>query len=152
MWNDELTLAWWEAAAGLLMVVAVTSTVVAMVVLRRAAPVSSAGSTEQAGAPEAPVSADVRTEVLTEGLIGAFDLAGSSPAVRAHVQQVLRRAGVVPLDATPGSPFDPEAHLAVEAEQGPSDQSGRVARQVRPGWTSNGAVVRPAEVVVWTTS
>jgi hypothetical protein len=72
--------------------------------------------------------------------------------VRAHVQQVLRRAGVVPLDAAPGSPFDPAAHLAVDTEPGPSDQTGQVARQVRPGWTSDGAVVRPAEVIVWTTT
>ncbi len=149
MWNEELALGWWEAA-GLLIVVAVATAVVATVVLRRAAPVPSEGSAVQTAAPQAPVTADARTEVLTEGLIGAFDLAEASPAVRAHVQQVLRRAGVVPLDAAPGSPFDPAAHLAVDTEQGPSDQTGQVARQVRPGWTRDGAVVRPAEVVVWT--
>lgn len=150
MWN-ELTLAWWEAVALLLFAVAATAGIAALV-LRRAAPAPSVGSHRPAGAPADRRPAGAGTDVLTEGLIGAFDLAGSSPAVRAHVQQVLRRAGVVPLDVTPGAPFDPAAHLAVETEQGPPDRWGRVARQVRVGWTSHGAVVRPAEVVVWTKS
>jgi hypothetical protein len=156
VWNEELTLVWWEAVALMLVAVATTAGAAAVVlrraVLRRAAPVSAVGSHRPAGAPADSRPAEAGTDVLTEGLIGAFDLAGSSPAVRAHVQQVLRRAGVVPLDVTPGAPFDPAAHLAVETEQGPPDRWDRVARQVRVGWTSHGAVVRPAEVVVWTRS
>lgn len=128
----------------------------------------TASAAPAAAAPAAvgsPPSGDAVAAMLTDGLIGAFDLAGSSPAVLAHVRQVLRRAGIVPLDATPGTPFDPAVHLAVDTEistdldshrpdtrpGGGTAVVGTVARQVRAGWRDGAGVLRPAEVVVWTT-
>jgi hypothetical protein len=151
VWNDELTLAWWEAAT-LLALAVVTTAVAVAAFFRRVAPRSPVGSADEERIHEPGLGSDDSTDVLTQGLIGTFDLAGSSPAVQAHVRQVLRRSGVVPLDVSPGSPFDPEAHLAVDTEPGGPQQSGNVARQVRTGWSRQGSVLRPAEVVVWTTS
>lgn len=145
MWNDELSLPWWQAVAALVLVALATGLAVAGTV-RRYRPAGALVAAEPPGTPDV----DVDVTALTDGLIGAFDLATAAPAVRAHIQQVLRRTGVVPVEVVPGSPFDTAEHLAVDAEPAPDGQAGRVARQVRPGWSSRGTVLRPAEVVVWT--
>lgn len=88
---------------------------------------------------------------LVLGLIGAHDLATTHDAVRVHVEQVLRRAGVRPVVVEPGAPFDPDTQAAVATED-PTDPAtpGTVARTVRPGWRDDGMTYRPAEVAVWT--
>jgi hypothetical protein len=101
-----------------------------------------------AAAPAAP--APGAAPALTAGLIAAFDLADGAPAVRSHIVQTLRSAGVVQLPAAEGAPFDPAEHLAVGTDLADQQRAGRVARTVRPGWVQDGAVLRPAEVVVWT--
>ncbi|MBM7783741.1 nucleotide exchange factor GrpE [Tenggerimyces flavus] len=153
MWTGELTVAWWQAVLALIAAAGITA--LAMVSTRRSRPDESGAAPAQLRDPEVPApqaAPDADATLLTEGLIGAYDLATSSPAVRAHVEQVLRRAGVVPLDASPGMPFDPAEHLAVGTEPAAPGHLGQVAHQVRTGWSSHGTVVRPAEVVVWTAS
>lgn len=92
---------------------------------------------------------------LVAGLVGAHDLAAGNRAVRAHVEQVLRRAGVRRIPVAVGDPFDPDLHVAVALEPaGPGPQGAaresHVAREVRPGWADGTTTVRPAEVAVWT--
>ena len=95
-------------------------------------------------------------ERLVLGLISAFDLAEGSDAVRAHVRQVLRGAGVDRVEVDPGADFDPETQEAVEAQPvTPGDDQGAarpgtVARVVRAGWRRGDRLLRPVEVVVWT--
>ena len=149
MWNHELSLPWWQALGALVLVALTTGMAVANV-FRRDRPVDGFATAEQPGIQQAAAEVELDVTALTDGLIGAFDLATAAPAVRAHIQQVLRRTGVVPLDAVPGSPFDTAEHIAVDAEPAPEGLAGQVARQVRPGWSSHGTVLRPAEVVVWT--
>ena len=85
------------------------------------------------------------------GLIGAHDLASTNDAVRRHVEQVLRSAGVVTLTAATGTTFDPAAHDAVTTEPAGSDHTpDTIARVVRPGWVDGETLIRAAEVVVWT--
>ena len=92
---------------------------------------------------------------LVVGLIGAHDLAGPNDAVRAHVEQVLRRAGVRPVHTEAGAVFDPEVQEAVATESlsahpDPRPAPGTVAKVVRPGWQDDEVSYRATEVVVWT--
>jgi hypothetical protein len=142
-----LTLQWWQLAAvvGGAAFIAALST---LLLLRRsaaAAPAVRAAPPSQATAPP-----DASARALTAGLIGAFDLADGAPAVRSHIVQTLRGAGVVPLSADEGARFDPAEHLAVGTDRADPQRAGLVARIVRPGWMQGEAVLRPAEVVVWT--
>jgi molecular chaperone GrpE len=61
----------------------------------------------------------------------------------------LSREGIEPLQADPGTPFDPAIH---EAVSGRVDGNGDpvVAQEVRRGYSMRGRVVRPALVVVET--
>ena len=148
--SAEVTLALWQAAALLIGVVLVTALVTAAA-LRRT-PREAAASRGVRSAPVPPQAVRPAADdclPLAEGLIGAFDLATGSDAVRGHIRQVLRGAGVVPLDVEEGAHFDPAVHFALDTEPADADRSGRVARQLRPGWVRSGVVLRPAEVVVW---
>jgi hypothetical protein len=89
-------------------------------------------------------------EHLIKGLVGAHDLAENSPAVQAHIEQVLRRSGVVRIDCPVGTPFDATTQTVVDTEPARHpDEVHRVARQLRPGWSRNRIPLRLAEVVVW---
>lgn len=139
----SLTLQWWQfvlvvgGAAG----IAALSTAV---LLRRSA---AAQPSRRADAPPP----DASPRALIAGLIGAFDLAEGAPALRSHIVQTLRSAGVAPQPVADGARFDPSAHLAVGTDRAAAPpQAGLIARTVRPGWMQGEAVLRPAEVVVWT--
>ena len=148
----EITLSWWQVG---LSVVALLG--LAWLSLRPQG--TATGSSEPDPDPGATVDQRVdggETDQLVLGLIGAFDLASGSEAVRAHVRQVLRGAGVDPVEVDPGADFDPATQEAVEA-QPVSDEDehdpgrpGTVARVVRAGWRRGDRVLRPVEVVVWT--
>lgn len=102
-----------------------------------------------------PAPAPRGCQDLVAGLVGAHDLAAGNRAVCAHVEQVLRRAGVRRIPVAVGDPFDPDLHVAVAVEPpGPGPQGAareaHVAREVRPGWADGAATLRPAEVAVWT--
>ena len=99
----------------------------------------------------ADLEADRARASLVEGLIQAYDLAGQSPAMRSHVEQSLRRAGVTRIGVQPGDRFEPTLQQAVDIR--PSEDPARahlVAEVVRPGWQDGGRAIRPAEVAVWT--
>ena len=151
----EITLSWWQAG---LSVVALLG--LAWLSLRpQAAPATSGPPSSPSDLPAASPDeriADAGSEQLVLGLIGAFDLASGSDAVRAHVRQVLRGAGVDPVEVAPGADFDPETQEAVEAQPVTTEDEddpgrpGTVARVVRAGWRQGDRMLRPVEVVVWT--
>ena len=114
------------------------------------APASPAPPAPASPAPPAPASEGQAPELrrLVFGLIGAYDLA-EGPAVRAHVEHVLRNAGVTAIRPEKGTPFDTALHSAVSAQ--PASGRGaavQIAALVRPGWQQDGEVLRPAEVDV----
>lgn len=117
-------------------------------------PPPSAPSAAPPPSPSSSPSADSRVAPLVLGLIGAHDLATTNEAVRAHIEQILRRAGVQATDARAGEVFDPDRHAAVGTEPAPADDpaasAGRIARTVRPGWQDGAVIYRVTEVVVWT--
>lgn len=92
----------------------------------------------------------VEVDGLVEGLLGVHDLAEGNVAVRSQIRQVLRRAGVEIITAEPGCPFDPAWQTVVDRQVGDDEQRGTVSRIVRPGWRRAGTVLRPMEVVLWT--
>lgn len=59
----------------------------------------------------------------------------------------LQKYGVVPLDPT-GEPFDPSLHEAVGQIQSEGVPSGHVAKVVQTGYTIDGELLRPAQVIV----
>ncbi|WP_392544427.1 nucleotide exchange factor GrpE [Oryzobacter telluris] len=105
--------------------------------------------------PTDPTTTSAPGRDLVLGLIGAHDLAMTHDAVRIHVEQVLRRAGVQQVVAEPGEPFDPDTQSAVTTEPVSAATSagaapGLVAHTVRPGWRTASVMYRPTEVAVWT--
>ena len=131
---------------GLVLVGAVAFGVGTWVGRRRAAAASGVAPAPPPTAPPPEAEGDVRELVL--GLIGSHDLAGDE-ASRHHVEQTLRRAGVVALSPPPGSAVDTRCHevVAVAATDDPA-QVGLVVEVLRPGWARGPAVLRPAQVRV----
>jgi hypothetical protein len=160
--DQELSIMWWQAivAVGGVVVVAALATLAVVrgwpgdrrpFQTRRSQAgrsETSPGATHPWQPPAAGPSVD--QENLAEGLIGAYDLAAGSPAVREYVKQVLRGAGISLLTAEAGTVFDPAHHLAVDTQPAGSEEAGTIARVVRPGWVAGETLLRPAEVVVWT--
>jgi molecular chaperone GrpE len=67
--------------------------------------------------------------------------------VRAELAAALGRVGLESF--TPdGEPFDPEQHEAIVQRPVEGVESGRVAEVYQPGYRLNGAIIRPARVVV----
>jgi molecular chaperone GrpE len=66
--------------------------------------------------------------------------------VERQLLEALAKYGVARIDAA-GKPFDPAAHEAILEVEGTAPDR-RVVQIVRPGFTLNGRVVRPAHVVV----
>jgi molecular chaperone GrpE len=84
---------------------------------------------------------------------------GSSPEVASFCEglrlihrrlgEILKDEGVVAIDAG-GETFDPAVHEAVFVEETPEEaQVGRVARELRKGFTYKEWLLRPAKVVVY---
>jgi molecular chaperone GrpE len=62
--------------------------------------------------------------------------------------KALRDAGAEPIESV-GQPFDPEIHEAVATVPAEDDlEPGTVAREMSRGWRLDGALLRPAQVVV----
>lgn len=105
---------------------------------------------QHAGPPSpTPANSTVMDRTLVQGLIGAHDMSVSE-AVRAHIEQVLLRAGVQRIDAAQGEQFNPGEQEAVALVR-PEDpgQEQLVAAVIRPGWRSQDRVLRPPQVEVW---
>lgn len=107
-----------------------------------------AGRRFRAG-PHPPGPAPAVDMQLVGGLIGCHDLARDG-ALRGHVEQVLRGAGIVALRPPPGSRVDGDRCEVVGTAPAPSPQQvGAVADLVRAGWAGGAGLVRPAQVTVF---
>jgi molecular chaperone GrpE len=68
-------------------------------------------------------------------------------AVRDQIESTLARQGVERV-GQPGDAFDPERHEAVDVRPSTDAPDGTIAEVVRPGYTRDGRVLRPAMVAV----
>ncbi len=77
------------------------------------------------------------------------NLLGGIEMTAKELHTALGRNGVQPIEAAPGSPFDPNVHQAVA--QIPSDQpAGTIAQLFQPGWKIGERTLRAAMVAVST--
>jgi hypothetical protein len=138
----------WPFVVGGLVLVGAVAFIAGAWVGRRRVPAAAAVPGPQPAVPPGEAVGEVRELVL--GLIGSHDLAGDD-ASRHHVEQTLRRAGVVALSPPPGSAVDTRCHevVAVAATDDPA-KVGMVVEVLRPGWARGPAVLRPAQVRVLT--
>ena len=67
--------------------------------------------------------------------------------VHSELVAVLQRNGIEPFDPT-GEPFDPEVHEALSTQPADGADPGIVVGVMEKGYKLNGAVLRPARVVV----
>ena len=64
------------------------------------------------------------------------------------LRQLLESEGVSPIDATPGTPFDPRDHEAIANVPGTDRPEGEIVEQIRRGYRLRDRVLRPALVAV----
>ena len=69
-------------------------------------------------------------------------------AIDRKLRQLLESEGVSPIDATPGTPFDPREHDAIGTVPGTGRPEGEIVEQVRRGYRLRDRVLRPALVAV----
>jgi molecular chaperone GrpE len=67
--------------------------------------------------------------------------------VAGELVAALGRAGIEPFSPD-GEPFDPNEHEAMSAQPSEDAESGTVIEVYQQGYRLNGAVLRPARVVV----
>ena len=67
--------------------------------------------------------------------------------VRDEIVSALGRVGIQPF-APHGEPFDPTEHEAMASQPSEDAESGTVIEVYQQGYRINGAVLRPARVVV----
>jgi len=82
-----------------------------------------------------------RAEGVPEAYYQGLDL------IHRQLQEVLRRAGLVEIDAT-GELFDPNLHQAVETVVAPGHREQEVVEQVQRGYKLKHRLLRPAMVKV----
>ncbi|GEL24883.1 hypothetical protein PSU4_38370 [Pseudonocardia sulfidoxydans NBRC 16205] len=95
----------------------------------------------------APPRPGPREAALVDGIIGAHDLAADEAQQR-HLEQVLRRTGIVPVVPAPGSLLE-HGEVVGTAPAASPDEVGTVADVVRYGWADGGSIIRPAQVIVY---
>jgi molecular chaperone GrpE len=69
-------------------------------------------------------------------------------AIDRKLRQLLESEGVSPIDAGPGTPFDPRQHDAIATVPGSGRTEGEIVEQVRRGYRLRDHVLRPALVAV----
>jgi molecular chaperone GrpE len=69
-------------------------------------------------------------------------------AIDRKLRMLLESEGVSPIDATPGTPFDPRQHDAIANVPGTGRPEGEIVEQVRRGYRLRDRVLRPALVAV----
>ena len=69
-------------------------------------------------------------------------------AIDRKLRQLLESEGVTPIDAAPGSAFDPREHEAIASVPAPGVAAGHVVDQLRRGYRLRDRVIRPAMVAV----
>jgi molecular chaperone GrpE len=78
---------------------------------------------------------------------GQADLVKGFALVRDEIVAALGRAGIQPFSPQ-GEPFDPNEHEAMTTQPSEHAESGTVVEVYQQGYRLNGAVLRPARVVV----
>ena len=78
---------------------------------------------------------------------GHEDVVKGFALVRDEIVAALARAGIEPFSPD-GQPFDPNEHEAMTTQPSEDAQSGTVIEVYQQGYRLNGAVLRPARVVV----
>ena len=79
---------------------------------------------------------------------GAGAILAGLEMVSRQLQDFLRDSGVVPVDAEPGTTFDPNVHEAVSQQESADNAEGAVMQQLRKGFKLRDRLLRPAMVVV----
>ena len=69
-------------------------------------------------------------------------------AIDRKLRTLLDSEGVSPIDAPPGTPFDPREHDAIANVPGTGRPEGEIVEQVRRGYRLRDRVIRPALVAV----
>ena len=69
-------------------------------------------------------------------------------AIDRKLRTLLDSEGVSPIDADPGTPFDPRQHEAIANVPGAGRPEGEIVEQVRRGYRLRDRVLRPALVAV----
>ena len=69
-------------------------------------------------------------------------------AIDRKLRTLLDSEGVTPIDAEPGTPFDPREHDAIANVPGTGRPEGEIVEQVRRGYRLRDRVLRPALVAV----
>ena len=86
------------------------------------------------------------TAARTDAGAGAI-LSGMEMVAR-QLQDFLRDSGVEPVDAEPGTLFDPNVHEAVGQQESTEVAEGAVLQQLRKGFKLRERLLRPAMVLV----
>jgi len=73
-------------------------------------------------------------------------------AIDRKLRLLLESEGVSSIDAAPGRPFDPREHEAIANVAGTDQPDGEIVEEVRRGYRLSGRVIRPALVVVATST
>ena len=69
-------------------------------------------------------------------------------AIDRKLRQLLESEGVTPIDAAPGTRFDPRSHEAVANVPGTGRAGGEIVEELRRGYRLRDRVIRPALVAV----
>jgi molecular chaperone GrpE len=79
---------------------------------------------------------------------GASAILSGMEMVARQLQDFLRDSGVEPVDAEPGTSFDPNVHEAVGQQESADVAEGAVLQQLRKGFKLRDRLLRPAMVLV----
>ena len=79
---------------------------------------------------------------------GAASIVAGLEMVARQLQDFLVSCGVEPVNAEPGTPFDPNLHEAIGQEAHAEIPESSVVRQLRKGFKLRDRLLRPATVVV----
>jgi molecular chaperone GrpE len=86
--------------------------------------------------------AAARTETGAGAILSGMEM------VARQLQDFLRDCGVEPVEAQPGTPFDPNVHEAVGQQESAEIPEGAVMQQLRRGFKLRERLLRPAMVMV----
>lgn len=67
--------------------------------------------------------------------------------IRMQCEDIMRRYGLMPIDAPPGTVFDPRRHEAIE-EVSSDLPPGAITEEVKRGYELHGKVLRPSKVKI----
>lgn len=83
-----------------------------------------------------------------KGEAAAAPIVAGLEMVARQLQDFLTACGVEPVDAEPGTTFDPNVHEAVGQQEHPEFVEGAIIHQLRKGFKLRDRLLRPATVLV----